>query len=77
MKEIRKAVLGQLLHKARQSEVDDLSGYFASGDCRQQCGGIAATDDGAVAVARRRSAAILLRRYSPKVPQQQQQLSES
>ena len=37
MKEIRKAVLGQLLHKARQSEVDDLSGYFASGDCRRLC----------------------------------------
>ena len=37
MKEIRKAVLGQLLHRARQSEVDDLSGYFASGDCRRLC----------------------------------------
>ena len=37
MKEIRKAVLEQLLHRARQSEVDDLSGYFASGDCRRLC----------------------------------------
>ena len=41
MKEIRKAVLGQLLHKARLSEVDDLSGYFASGDCRRRAGGCA------------------------------------
>ena len=44
MKEIRKAVLEQLLHRARQSEVDDLSGYFASGDCRRLC---ARTDGGA------------------------------